>query len=479
MLARRAHGERLTAGAGTEASADTTAPAWAPPTPAATPILAVPGGQLALAGATAPVPVFFAFAAAVGVAVFAPIALLSSVVPPLTLAGATIVAVALVALTVGLSVLGTALQYAGLTVSVSGDDLHVDYGLLDKQHLSVPRRRVQQVSIVDNPLRRAIGIVDVTLHSAAAPGGEHAGHMTVIAFPRADVGPFLAFLMQDPDWHAPLLEPRTRAAHRRAIVRRIALLCVPTVVVAVAFFPEGLLSLALAAGAGYAWGSRRAPPGRPRDDRRHHRVRGGCDLASGARRSTTAGAERAHDSVAVPAPRRPGDMLARHRRFTGAASLRHRRGHRRRHAHRHAALVRPSMPANRARGEYARAVAVSRSRKARYARRRKRRMDRVEHDLSDEEWRALKKAWGGCAYCGVIDKPLQRDCVLALSRGGRYTLDNIVPACRSCNTSKCNDEVTGWLRRKRLDESTFLMRHREITIALAEPVEPTDSNPRE
>ena len=56
-------------------------------------------------------------------------------------------------------------------------------------------------------------------------------------------------------------------------------------------------------------------------------------------------------------------------------------------------------------------------------------MDRVEHDLSDEQWAALKEAWGGCAYCGVTDKPLQRDCVLALSRGGRYTLDNIVPAC--------------------------------------------------
>ena len=93
-------------------------------------------------------------------------------------------------------------------------------------------------------------------------------------------------------------------------------------------------------------------------------------------------------------------------------------------------------------------------------------MDRVEHDLSDQHWAALKAAWGGCAYCGTKDTPLQRDCVLALSRGGRYTLDNIVPACRSCNTSKCNDEVTGWLRRKRLDESAFLLRHREITTAL-------------
>ena len=119
-------------------------------------------------------------------------------------------------------------------------------------------------------------------------------------------------------------------------------------------------------------------------------------------------------------------------------------------------------------------MAVDRSRRARAARKRKRRMDRVDHDLSDEQWAALRAAWGGCAYCGAGDRPLQRDCVLALSRGGRYTLANIVPACRSCNTSKCNDEVTGWLRRKRLDEKAFLLRHHEINAALARefPVPP-------
>ncbi|MET0885446.1 MAG: HNH endonuclease signature motif containing protein [Mycetocola sp.] len=99
-------------------------------------------------------------------------------------------------------------------------------------------------------------------------------------------------------------------------------------------------------------------------------------------------------------------------------------------------------------------------------------MDRVEHDLSDDQWRALTAVWGGCAYCGVTGEPLQRDCVLALSRGGRYTLDNIVPACRSCNTSKCNDEVTGWLRRKRLDERAFLLRHLEINAELLAGSEP-------
>jgi 5-methylcytosine-specific restriction endonuclease McrA len=94
-------------------------------------------------------------------------------------------------------------------------------------------------------------------------------------------------------------------------------------------------------------------------------------------------------------------------------------------------------------------------------------MDSVEHDLSDEQWIALKLAWEGCAYCGAVDKQLQRDCVLAISRGGRYTLDNIAPACRSCNTSKCNDEVTSWMRRKKLNEQMFLLRHLEIQTALA------------
>ena len=93
-------------------------------------------------------------------------------------------------------------------------------------------------------------------------------------------------------------------------------------------------------------------------------------------------------------------------------------------------------------------------------------MGRVEHDLTDEQWDALVAAWGGCAYCGATDRPLQRDCVLAISRGGRYTLDNVVPACGSCNASKCNDEVTAWMRRKRLDERAFLLRHLELRSEL-------------
>jgi hypothetical protein len=51
---------------------------------------------------------------------------------------------------------------------------------------------------------------------------------------------------------------------------------------------------------------------------------------------------------------------------------------------------------------------------------------------------------------------------MPISRGGRYTLANVAPACRSCNTSKCGDEVTAWLRRKHFDEAAFLLRHVQI-----------------
>ena len=93
-------------------------------------------------------------------------------------------------------------------------------------------------------------------------------------------------------------------------------------------------------------------------------------------------------------------------------------------------------------------------------------MGRVQHDLTEAQWVALVACWGGCAYCGRTGTALQRDCVLAISRGGRYTLANVVPACGSCNASKCNLEVSTWIRRKRLDERGFLERHALIAAEL-------------
>ena len=110
---------------------------------------------------------------------------------------------------------------------------------------------------------------------------------------------------------------------------------------------------------------------------------------------------------------------------------------------------------------------IDQSRRARAARRRRRRYLAAANDLTREQWFAIREAWGGCcAYCGERADALQKDCVLPLSRGGRYTVDNVVPACRSCNASKGNGEVTRWMRMKRLDEPRFLQRFAEICLAL-------------
>lgn len=109
---------------------------------------------------------------------------------------------------------------------------------------------------------------------------------------------------------------------------------------------------------------------------------------------------------------------------------------------------------------------VAQSRRARASRRRARRVAASGSDLTDAQWFAILEQWQRCAYCGAEGAALQKDCVLPISRGGRYTVDNVVPACRSCNASKCNDEVTSWMRRRRLDEPAFLVRWYEVTAAL-------------
>lgn len=48
-----------------------------------------------------------------------------------------------------------------------------------------------------------------------------------------------------------------------------------------------------------------------------------------------------------------------------------------------------------------------------------------------------------CAYCGSTES-LEQEHVIPVSRGGHYTPDNIIPACRSCNASKNNKIMQDW-----------------------------------
>ena len=57
-------------------------------------------------------------------------------------------------------------------------------------------------------------------------------------------------------------------------------------------------------------------------------------------------------------------------------------------------------------------------------------------------WLALDRC---CAYCGAqSDKQPDPDHVVPLSRGGDNTIDNVLPACRPCNTDKRDLTIAEW-----------------------------------
>lgn len=61
----------------------------------------------------------------------------------------------------------------------------------------------------------------------------------------------------------------------------------------------------------------------------------------------------------------------------------------------------------------------------------------AEGTISHEQWLEICALFQQCcAYCGVQPDTLEMDHVIAISKGGHHSADNIVPACKSCNSAK-------------------------------------------
>ena len=83
----------------------------------------------------------------------------------------------------------------------------------------------------------------------------------------------------------------------------------------------------------------------------------------------------------------------------------------------------------------------------------------VETNYSKEQWtKTIIYFQSKCAYCGKI-KELTQDHFIPLSKGGEYTLNNIIPACGTCNSSKFNNEFLDWYSKQ-----SFYTKKREKKI---------------
>lgn len=79
-----------------------------------------------------------------------------------------------------------------------------------------------------------------------------------------------------------------------------------------------------------------------------------------------------------------------------------------------------------------------------HLRRENKRLTPKEFVLTTEQWVNCKKEFNNnCAYCGKKRK-LTQDHFIPLSKNGEYSINNIIPVCSSCNSSKLDNNFFEW-----------------------------------
>lgn len=75
---------------------------------------------------------------------------------------------------------------------------------------------------------------------------------------------------------------------------------------------------------------------------------------------------------------------------------------------------------------------------------RRARKKELEASLNKYQWMECKKYFDNkCCYCGNEGK-LQQEHFIPLSKGGEYTINNIVVACKTCNCNKSDKDFFEW-----------------------------------
>ncbi|WP_336824407.1 MULTISPECIES: PH domain-containing protein [Sporosarcina] len=143
-----------------------------------------------------------------------------------------------------LSVGMTYLSHYGFTVSLEKEDIVITRGLLEKKRVTVPLKRVQSVSVNENPLRQLFGYANVVLHSA---GGGVGDSSKINLFPLVKKNR-LKEPLQEIFPELNLEEPNYKLTSRgRHFYYRIDFVWMLPVIGALSyfFFPYGLFSLAI------------------------------------------------------------------------------------------------------------------------------------------------------------------------------------------------------------------------------------------
>ena len=76
--------------------------------------------------------------------------------------------------------------------------------------------------------------------------------------------------------------------------------------------------------------------------------------------------------------------------------------------------------------------------------RRRSRMKELGHTLTIKQWKQIKIDFNNkCAYCNR-ELPLNQEHFISVVNYGEYTVNNIIPSCKSCNSSKGIKDFFEW-----------------------------------
>ena len=68
----------------------------------------------------------------------------------------------------------------------------------------------------------------------------------------------------------------------------------------------------------------------------------------------------------------------------------------------------------------------------------------VKNDLTHKQWQVILESYGSqCVYCGKA--ATEQEHIIPFSRGGENTQDNVVPACKKCNTAKGSKSLLAFM----------------------------------
>lgn len=85
---------------------------------------------------------------------------------------------------------------------------------------------------------------------------------------------------------------------------------------------------------------------------------------------------------------------------------------------------------------------------------------KLPNDFTPQQWEeCIQHFDNGCAYCGEKSELLEQEHFIPVSKGGAFTKNNIVIACRTCNASKTDRDFFEWY-----PEQPYYSQSREMKI---------------